>query len=125
MRIYFEEENVPVYSKPAKGIRSKSLERVPTPQEVWMATRWRVPIPVKDKIIALCKELREAPMVQEDLGTGNRLTLWWEREEYRYVVDEQDLLWPEFVKHDKLVLRRGRYPVWPEQSGVTDSAYAA
>ncbi|KAI8929387.1 hypothetical protein BC831DRAFT_444239 [Entophlyctis helioformis] len=57
------------------------------------------------------------------LDAPTALTMWWERDEFRYLVDEADIFWPEFVAHEKMTLARGRYPVWPEGSGVNEVVY--
>ncbi|KAL2913819.1 DNA replication factor C complex subunit Rfc1 [Polyrhizophydium stewartii] len=57
------------------------------------------------------------------LAPAHTLTMWWERDEFRYLVDDAGLLWPEFVAHEKLRLHRGRYPIWPKRSGITESVF--
>ncbi|KXS17534.1 hypothetical protein M427DRAFT_121932 [Gonapodya prolifera JEL478] len=38
-------------------------------------------------------------------------SLYWERDEFRTVVAERQLFWPDWMSHYKLLLKRGRFPI--------------
>ena len=49
-------------------------------------------------------------------GSENKideLTMYWERDEYQFLIESLSLSWPSFIKHEKLVLKRNRYPLVP------------
>ncbi|KAJ3045549.1 hypothetical protein HDV00_009206 [Rhizophlyctis rosea] len=46
-----------------------------------------------------------------DLGLAYQL--WFERDDFRQVVEEEGLLWPVFVDLQKLTLEKGHYPIVP------------
>ncbi|KAJ3202700.1 hypothetical protein HDU67_000333 [Dinochytrium kinnereticum] len=97
--------------------------------ETWVG--WRVPDMVREKSLAICRVLNSDVVLKglkEEVVDGNPmrlLTLWWEREEYRFLVDAErrrlaeegrevgKLEWPEYVSHRKLALVRNRYPLVP------------
>ncbi|KAJ3081053.1 hypothetical protein HK102_002613 [Quaeritorhiza haematococci] len=101
---------------------------------------WRIPEEVRSKTIALCKVLNSpeftalegtkkeeaaavekpesttdapADLVEEEEFLDHTYRIWWERDEYRHVVDEQQLLWPDVVAHERLRLLRNRFPLVP------------
>ncbi|TPX69078.1 hypothetical protein SpCBS45565_g02740 [Spizellomyces sp. 'palustris'] len=106
---------------------------------------WTVPEDVKAKVIDLCKTLTLNPAVKAEVESSlsapiigeaiageeasaehgdsmvtsdyelGQYTIWWERDQYRYLVEEsaEGLVWPEFVEHRKLKLIRNRYPAVP------------
>ncbi|KAJ3223320.1 hypothetical protein HK099_001294 [Clydaea vesicula] len=47
------------------------------------------------------------------------LKIFWERDDFKYVVNEDQLLWPTFVQHEKLILHKGRFPKVPQFSFKT------
>jgi hypothetical protein len=42
------------------------------------------------------------------------LCIHWERDEFRRLVEQQDLSWPSAISHKKLRLIKCRYPIVPE-----------
>ena len=98
-----------------KSITKKS-QLVPV-QKVDKFAGWSVPEQVKSKIKLLCKRLQTMGGPQVDAETGNMekqpIKLYWERDEYQFVVEESDLQWPHLVEHLKLELVRNRYPNVP------------
>jgi hypothetical protein len=108
---------------------------------------WTIPQDVKQKTVMLCRALNETDVQEllhskslestsskstlsssTPQQTANpsshiqtesplSLTMYWERDEYRYVIEERSLLdegeklvWPSFVQHARLELFRNRYP---------------
>ncbi|KAJ3392053.1 hypothetical protein HDU92_008651 [Lobulomyces angularis] len=47
------------------------------------------------------------------------LKIFWERDDFKFVVNEDQLLWPTFVQHEKLILHKGRFPKVPQFSFKT------
>ncbi|KAI8837942.1 hypothetical protein BJ741DRAFT_602362 [Chytriomyces cf. hyalinus JEL632] len=77
--------------------------RKPEAADEWV--KWQIPADVKERTWALCDALNEIE--------GENVTVFWERDEYRRVVDEANLVWPEYVTHKALDLFRNRYPIVP------------
>ncbi|KAI8911504.1 hypothetical protein EDD86DRAFT_245786 [Gorgonomyces haynaldii] len=78
----------------------------PNPQDEFpQFPGWKTPEQVQQKIEKLCQFLTE-------YKSEDRLTLHWERDEYRYCND--NLVWPEYISHQKLDLVRNRFPKVPE-----------
>eukprot|EP00842_Homolaphlyctis_polyrhiza_P000372 jgi/Hompol1/1335/HPOL_002685-RA len=102
-------------------------------------TGWKIPEQVKDRTMALCRALESSALVRKEIYgdraelasddelrtmlPASQLAMWWERDEFRYIIDDENLLWPDFVVHHKLQLSRGRYPVWPADSNVTETVF--
>ncbi|KAI8893169.1 hypothetical protein BC833DRAFT_609341 [Globomyces pollinis-pini] len=70
---------------------------------------WKIPDEVKVKTIALCKFLNKKSAEVDDLD----IQLHWERDEYQFIPDEEKLVWPTYIQHQKLILQRNRYPDVP------------
>ncbi len=88
---------------PTKGVKLKPYYRLPLPVRQEASYRkWQVPLQVREKTISLCKAL-----------DNQKVTIYWERMEYKYLVEDDGLLWPETVTHKQLILKRNRYPVVP------------
>lgn len=60
-------------------------------------------------------EIKEEVESGEEVEADARYTLWWERDEYRHLIEAstEGWIWPEFVEHRKLKLVRNRYPDVP------------
>ncbi|KAJ1922248.1 hypothetical protein H4219_000110 [Mycoemilia scoparia] len=68
---------------------------------------------IESKIAHLCRALiyfkhTDSPIVKNDIN------LYWERPEYRDILNGSNLLWPEFVQHKQLELVRGNIICNPE-----------
>lgn len=107
----------------------------PSPRSTTHFWKWKIPQDVKEKSVLLCEALNSEKWDQLFLKNGEQendttaksessltssltddvpeLTLFWEREEYKDVVIEKELMWPDYVQHEKLKLRRGRFPEVP------------
>lgn len=81
---------------------------------------WVIPEQLKQKTWSLCDTL-ESEFFAQRFNQGNELTLYWERDEYRFLVEEVQRTWPEFVRHESLKLLRNRYPVVPGFDNKTRS----
>ncbi|KAI8914027.1 hypothetical protein DFJ77DRAFT_440907 [Powellomyces hirtus] len=97
----------------------KPQKKGPTPRRDPLRT-WEVPKEVSEKMRDLCRALivsREvAEEVEQSAAKGEQqYTLWFERDQYRHMVEENDdgLVWPDFVEYKKLALLRNRYPLVP------------
>ncbi|KAI8849273.1 hypothetical protein BC829DRAFT_443094 [Chytridium lagenaria] len=80
---------LPLSSRPylPKGVFGKP--RI-DPAELWVG--WSVPEMVKSKTLMLCEVLGSDEVVEvlkEEKGGMGLLTLWWEREEFRYLVERE------------------------------------
>lgn len=85
---------------------------------------WCIPTQVKETTIKLCKALGkqkhsiQTPPNSEGVMTAieeeNQLTIHWERDEYRHLVNEENLEWPLSLNHAKLILLKNRFPIVPE-----------
>jgi hypothetical protein len=88
--------------------------RLPIPKsENEIFEGWKVPEEVKTKTIALCTALNSEYFAEAINKLDRKVTLHWERDEFRFLVDNADISWPEFVEHKKLKLLKNRYPVVP------------
>lgn len=113
---------------------------LPLPSPAGQFPGWTVPAQVKDTTIKLCKalnglELDQVSVANEaavpnaegllPLDADSSIQLHWEREEYRTIIESQDLMWPGQIAHKKLKLVRNRFPVVPEfDNKLRDDVYA-
>lgn len=100
-------------SKIAKPQKLKGYYRLPLKRTDHKSIfpGWKIPEEITTTTTALCTELSK-PTFLSKLG-DRKLEFHWERDEYRFLVEQADLYWPEFVEHKKLKLLRNRYPVVP------------
>jgi hypothetical protein len=102
-----------IISKIVKPQKLKGYYRLPLkrtdPKTIFPG--WKIPEDVTTKTTALCTELSK-PAFLPKLG-DRKLQFHWERDEYRFLIEQSDLFWPQFVEHKKLKLLRNRYPVVP------------
>ncbi|EGF80745.1 hypothetical protein BATDEDRAFT_88411 [Batrachochytrium dendrobatidis JAM81] len=50
-------------------------------------------------------------------------TMWWERDEFRRIIETSTDGWPIFIEHKRLMLLRGRFPKFPESENIIESAF--
>ena len=71
---------------------------------------WTIPSDIKNKILELCRSVSRR-RISKSLDRKGKVTIHWEREDYKEAAADAQLLWPSYVQHTKLKLLRNRYPV--------------
>lgn len=85
-------------STPGYGYSGKVRYPLPTQHEV----TWKIPDDIKSATIRLCKALSSASYVKKEVeGVEDAfpLAIHWERDDYKEVVEEEGLSWPDFIQH--------------------------
>jgi hypothetical protein len=107
------EKCVTIYKQPL------GYYRLPLPKPDGVFPGWKIPEQVKTTTGALCDALQDESIMERIQESG--IKLFWEREEFRFVVEEQGKQWPAYLDHQKLTLLRNRYPVVPGFDNKTRS----
>jgi hypothetical protein len=124
---YLLRQTVPLVHKNPLG-KERLPVLSPSPRSTTHFWKWKIPEDVNEKTVLLCKALNSEKwnnlfLKNEDAEKDSEpsslmdsipeLTLFWEREDYKDVVIEKELMWPDYVQHEKLKLLRGRFPQVP------------
>jgi hypothetical protein len=80
---------------------------------------WTISESIKSTTNALCNAIQEDSI--KSLLENEKISLYWERDEFRFLIEKDKQDWPEFIVHEKLQLLRNRYPVVPGFDNKTRS----